>query len=611
MNNKINRIYPLFPFILLFSFLIYFGCCIDICDESSILLRESKFIIGTNQSQQPIKGWYKEKDNCMHLICPPYVNLDSIFYVGEANLEVADTLVKTFGQLPKLSTDTIYNAKISKGKSIFACKLRIWITADVPSLFLGTETGSMSTIHKSQNYKERCVSTLMNEKGEVLSVIKGEIKGRGNASWYSQKKSYLIEANEPCDILNMGDATKWVLIGNGYDTTSVKNKFIYELASRTGLEWTPDLKHSNLYINGEYYGLYLLSEKVELGVCRLNRDNSNCALLHLETASKGTFVTNHNQPIVVENYGVYPEEKKIVLSNRVQDLENLIMSSLHNNPDSMCQLSNLMDIDSWARRYLIDEISGNSDAGFRSSFFYYDYEKDTFYGGPIWDYDASLGKGFRLNYLRSQAFIAQNENMSPHTKLPYYQALMKNPLFSDRVKELYKCEFRPLINEYLKTRYIDSLHQELDRSVKIDCERFYDKKQPSFEYMMSYLVARMHFLDSAWIDNVDYCNVAYEGPTGSMRTFSVPRGSKLPALPSASAYGMRKIEWVETYSGEKMDTTMAVSRDMAFIINHDEDIISSIMKKPAVFMSCMFLLALVVLLMLFAIMDYRDNHRTL
>ena len=44
---------------------------------------------------------------------------------------------------------------------------------------------------------------------------------------------------------------------------------IYELANQVGFYWTPEGEYVDVYINGEYNGLYLLSEKVEVASGRL------------------------------------------------------------------------------------------------------------------------------------------------------------------------------------------------------------------------------------------------------------------------------------------------------------------------------------------------------
>lgn len=50
-------------------------------------------------------------------------------------------------------------------------------------------------------------------------------------------------------------------------------------------------------------------------------------------------------------------------------------------------------MDSFVKKYLIEEITRNYDGGVTSSFFYKasDAEGGKLYAGPVWDYDVSFG----------------------------------------------------------------------------------------------------------------------------------------------------------------------------------------------------------------------------
>lgn len=96
------------------------------------------------------------------------------------------------------------------------------------------------------------------------------IKGRGNASWEYDKRPYNIKLDESADLLGMGKAKGWCLLANYLDTSLMRNKIIYDLAEETGIPFTMDARSLDLYINGEYKGTYLLTEKVEVDKNRLN-----------------------------------------------------------------------------------------------------------------------------------------------------------------------------------------------------------------------------------------------------------------------------------------------------------------------------------------------------
>lgn len=67
----------------------------------------------------------------------------------------------------------------------------------------------------------------------------------------------------------MGAGENWLLISNAFDETMLRNLITFDMARQLKVPYTPEAKHVNLYINGEYRGLYLLSEKVEIGENRV------------------------------------------------------------------------------------------------------------------------------------------------------------------------------------------------------------------------------------------------------------------------------------------------------------------------------------------------------
>ena len=68
----------------------------------------------------------------------------------------------------------------------------------------------------------------------------------------------------------MGKSKTWLLISSARDHSFLRNVITSDLATYAGLAYSPEMVHVNLYINGEYRGLYLLSEKVQLSSSRVD-----------------------------------------------------------------------------------------------------------------------------------------------------------------------------------------------------------------------------------------------------------------------------------------------------------------------------------------------------
>lgn len=106
-----------------------------------------------------------------------------------------------------------------------------------------------------------------------------EIRGRGNSTWnngykdgkpgtlggdtHTRKVGYNIKLSEKVDLFGMGESKKWVLLANYMDRSNLRNRLVADLSGRMGLRFTQSV-YVNLILNGEYMGIYSLTEKVDI-----------------------------------------------------------------------------------------------------------------------------------------------------------------------------------------------------------------------------------------------------------------------------------------------------------------------------------------------------------
>ena len=99
-----------------------------------------------------------------------------------------------------------------------------------------------------------------------------KMKIRGNTSAYGIKKPYKIKLSQKSDLLapfidrpadGKSYADKeWLLLNYGTDIYRAAGDAIADLV---GTPWSPDYTYVSLYVNGDYRGLYVLSECVKQG----------------------------------------------------------------------------------------------------------------------------------------------------------------------------------------------------------------------------------------------------------------------------------------------------------------------------------------------------------
>ena len=427
---------------------------------------------------------------------------------------------------------------------------------NIATMYLDTVSGKMTDIHNDKSHEEYASLTVYAPDGRIDHYDdSSRLKGRGNYTWLCDKRPYLLTLSSDSDLLGMGAAKKWVLLANAYDETNLNNKVVYDLAGQIEFGWSPDCQFVDLYLNGEYRGLYLLAEKIEVHDNRLNLDaDSGEFLCRIDLWERWDQLQNPFESSMGRAVEIsYPE----VLPDADFDYVTYLVYLLEQDFQSGTDLRNsaILDLDSWVRRYLMDEISGNIDADLASSYFYYSGGK--FFAGPVWDYDIAFGNSLRNQNPRS--FLAKNEHKAAWYSSPYYSALYANASFFNRMVEIYRTEFVPVLQKLI--------HHDLDAQIdmirnasqmnSIRWRSMYNELTGATpgtvrfpDDLKEYLIDRIRFLDSAWLENVDYCTVQFMPPTGLLYwNISVEKGTCL----DTQYMDLENTVWIDQKTGLPVD----------------------------------------------------------
>ena len=117
------------------------------------------------------------------------------------------------------------------------------------------------------------VNTLDDEPNEYDGQITIEI--RGSSSQFFPKQSYALEtqdslgANNNVSLLGMPAENDWILHGPYSDKTMIRNALIYEMGSKIN-RYTARRRYCELYIDGDYRGVYMFMENIKRDVNRVD-----------------------------------------------------------------------------------------------------------------------------------------------------------------------------------------------------------------------------------------------------------------------------------------------------------------------------------------------------
>lgn len=115
--------------------------------------------------------------------------------------------------------------------------------------------------------------TIIHSDGTISYETMKGFYGHGNSSWESNKKSYNLKFDSYVDLLGMGANNDFALLA-GYRLNSLMSYVANaELSKLIGFDYAPEYRLVNLFVGGEYAGVYFLTEKIELDDNRIDITN--------------------------------------------------------------------------------------------------------------------------------------------------------------------------------------------------------------------------------------------------------------------------------------------------------------------------------------------------
>lgn len=265
----------------------------------------------------------------------------------------------------------------------------------IPILEIRVNDGS--DIDSKEEYK----AAVMRLDGREYTL---RIKGRGNASWrIFPKHSYRIKLDSKAGLCGMTADKDWCLISGYADPSLIRNKVSSEMAQiMTGLPFTPEHEFVDLFVNGEYLGVYLLAEKIE-------DDEDRVPLGERVTDEDGTIVdmgfliefgwdfsgTNvYGRDYFSTTYCKYMYIKEPKITKAYNDEFKYVQNYLKAAESAVIAgegYEEYIDVDSWVDWFIVNELTNNTECCFYRSLYIYKPVGGKLTAGPIWDYDMAFG----------------------------------------------------------------------------------------------------------------------------------------------------------------------------------------------------------------------------
>ena len=351
----------------------------------------------------------------------------------------------------------------------YTATLEVMMSANVPSVYIRTENkNGLADLKISKDVQMSGEIAFMDAEGNVTAINMERINGRGNTSWnvgsVYGKYPFNIKLQEKTDVFGLGNNKKWCIITQVFDESLIRNVLANDLAKAVGLEYTPNAENVDVYFNGEYIGTYLLSQKVDLGKNKLIQSEDGylveCELMERYDAEENKFRTSRGQAIIIKAPDTIDSQKISEIQDYIQRVEDAIYSEDGYNSNGE-HYSELIDVDSFVKIYLINEFSMNLDGG-ATSFFMYKDGDDKLKAGPVWDFDWAFGSYEErdgVNLVEGTSWYIKNKKMYDGNDLAIMAKLCTHPEFWQKVKTEWTYSFRDYVVAQVEGGSITSIDE--------------------------------------------------------------------------------------------------------------------------------------------------------
>ena len=372
---------------------------------------------------------------------------------------------------------------------------------DIPGLpaYILKENGHVKVTETDSDTEEtvRGSFTYIDDEGRVDTYADYHI--RGNSSRYFDKKSYSVHLvdkdgkEQDLGFDGMFADNEWALNGPYLDRTLIRNYMCMNISGEI-MEYAPNVRFVELYLDGEFQGLYVLMETINHNKGRLNLTKSskhalvtsyivkrdrrkNADLLNTLSKYANKNATSAFQ-LCYPGEGTVTDRKVSYITQELSRIEKNLYS--YDVVRREHDYADYVDINAFARYFIINEFFGNMDAGDYSTYFY----KDT--RGKlkpcVWDFNNACD-----NYMdRPNGYTGFHMQYSP-----WFEKMVEDERFVDEVIYEYRTLREDVLSEAYLQNYITEttewLGEEIDRNYDVwgDVWDYTDKDavRKSFNYL--------------------------------------------------------------------------------------------------------------------------------
>ena len=341
------------------------------------------------------------------------------------------------------------------------------------------------------------------------------IKGRGNYTWSLDKKSFRIKLDEKHPLLGMKSNRHFCLLAHADDRLAkLKNTVGFELSRRIGLSYTPAQEPVEVVLNGQYIGLYFLTEKIRVGKNRVNIEQQQPGETDPGLITGGWLIELNafDGPMVyIQEHYKDPYDWDDMLCFCISDPDSLSQQqhdyitrfltdanvAIQSDDVLSTEWEKYIDLDTLVRYYIVGEIMDDLEYFSGSVFMHKQRGQDTkLMFGPVWDFGNSFVRP-ALYGVDSLCYFFYEQPTFSHAH--WIQEMSKFTHFQLEVKKCWREFYGSDFNGMNLDKFIDDFVESIRPAIAANAQRWpdYDLDWQKQEFKQ-FIHSKIDWLNTQW-----------------------------------------------------------------------------------------------------------------
>ena len=260
----------------------------------------------------------------------PITGLVASFQHSGSSLSVSSIDQQSGSSVNDFSSLVTYTANGSGGQST-SYQVDLTKFTNLPIIYL--QTDDFIAIDSKEDYVQGATSIDGGRDFDDLAQVEMKIRGRGNSTWgLHPKKPFQMKLSDKAKFLGMPKDKKWLFLAEYSDKTMLRNKISFEMGYISNLDWTPQGRFAEVYVNDEYNGTYNITQKVEESDNRVVLGDTGYLLeldqlerldpddVYFESVITNKFLVNIKEPSLERSSSEY-----VYIKTLINDFENAML----------------------------------------------------------------------------------------------------------------------------------------------------------------------------------------------------------------------------------------------------------------------------------------------